>query len=305
MISAQRPVDGASPLSPAEIADALPSRPVLSSSGKGWKRITLQRWQSGTAQVSFPGFRDHVLTLQLGGPTLVDNKLEGGRRERYWCEKGQVNLLPAGHPVSQEMKGSSDVLLIHLAPELVAEVAEEVFDRDPALVSLRRFAAMEDARLRDFFLLFLIEAKLGGSGAALMVESLGRAFALQLLRQHSNLSRHANERAATVPVGRLRRIIEFMREHLDQPLSLAQLAALTELSQSQFARAFRNATGQPPHRYLIGLRIESAKELLKHTDLSVIEIGLRCGFEYPSHFATTFQKAVGTTPRNWRVVCRS
>ena len=91
-----------------------------------------------------------------------------------------------------------------------------------------------------------------------------------------------------------------MRSCLDQELPLSRLAAAGGLSLSQFVRAFRDATGTPPHRYLLGLRIDKARELLEQTDLPVIEVALNCGFGQPSHFATSFREATGFSPRAWR-----
>ena len=96
-----------------------------------------------------------------------------------------------------------------------------------------------------------------------------------------------------------------MRSRLDEDLSLDRLAETSGLSPSQFVRAFRGATGQPPHRYLVGLRVEHARALLEQTDLPVTVISLRCGFEQPSHFATSFRARTGFSPRAWRQQRRS
>ncbi len=77
------------------------------------------------------------------------------------------------------------------------------------------------------------------------------------------------------------------------------------MSPSQFVRAFRVTTGQPPHRYLVGLRVEQARALLEQTDLPVTVTDLRCGFEQPSHFATSFRARTGFSLRAWRQERRS
>ena len=133
-----------------------------------------------------------------------------------------------------------------------------------------------------------------------MADSLGRALSLNLLRRYSNLAPMVPEAPFSLAGRRLRRVLEYMHAHLDEALSLAQLAGAGGLSQSRFVRAFREAMGQPPHRYLVALRIDRARDLLEHTDLSVIEIALRCGFEQPTHFATMFRKITGFSPRAWR-----
>jgi AraC-like DNA-binding protein len=65
---------------------------------------------------------------------------------------------------------------------------------------------------------------------------------------------------------RLKAILESIREHLDTALTLRDLAAVAHLSPYHFARRFKDSTGLPPHRYLIGRRIERAKQLLRGAD---------------------------------------
>ena len=87
-----------------------------------------------------------------------------------------------------------------------------------------------------------------------------------------------------------------MNANLAENMSLSQLAALVGLGPVQFARAFRAATCVPPHQFLIGLRLDEARHLLERTRLPVTHIVSRCGFDQPSHFATTFRKRMGLTP---------
>ena len=91
-----------------------------------------------------------------------------------------------------------------------------------------------------------------------------------------------------------------MHANFAEDLSLDQLAHVSGVSASQFGRAFRAEVGQTPHHYLIKLRVDAACDLLEHTPLSVIEVALQCGFGQPSHFATTFRRTLGMTPREYR-----
>ena len=106
-------------------------------------------------------------------------------------------------------------------------------------------------------------------------------------------------------MSKLQRVIDYMSMHLDERLTMPKLAELSELSPTQFARTFKAVTGKTPHGYLLELRIGRARELLETTDLSVIEVGLRCGFEQASHFATMFRQIVGLSPRAWRIARRA
>ena len=103
----------------------------------------------------------------------------------------------------------------------------------------------------------------------------------------------------------LRRAQEIMRSHLDEAVPLAELARACKLSPGHFARAFRQTTGRPPHRWLMEQRIEKAKPLLVNSTLSLAQIARTCGFADQSHFTRVFAQLVQSSPGQWRRHWRS
>jgi AraC family transcriptional regulator len=99
---------------------------------------------------------------------------------------------------------------------------------------------------------------------------------------------------------RLRRSVEWIHAHLAEDLSLAGMAEVAAMSPSQFARAFRVATGSSPLRYVIGARQELARVLLRTTRLTVAEVAYRVGYADVSRFGQHFRRATGTTPGAFR-----
>jgi AraC family transcriptional regulator len=95
-------------------------------------------------------------------------------------------------------------------------------------------------------------------------------------------------------------VAQHVAEHLAEPVSLATMAELAQLSAFHFARAFKQSFGMPPHRYHTNLRIERAKSLLAQPDLSVTEIATTLGFGETSSFSATFRKLTGRTPSDYR-----
>jgi AraC family transcriptional regulator len=104
----------------------------------------------------------------------------------------------------------------------------------------------------------------------------------------------------TLPLARLRRVTEYIHEHLDQHLTLAQLGAVVFMSPYHFARLFQHSTGLPPHRFVVHARIDHAATLLAAPDLSISQISRVVGFRSPSHFATVFHRIKGVTPSEYR-----
>jgi AraC family transcriptional regulator len=93
---------------------------------------------------------------------------------------------------------------------------------------------------------------------------------------------------------------EAMDANLDQEINIARLAYECGLSTSQFARAFRQSTGCPPHRWFLEQRIKRAQDLLLTSDRTLTEIARVCGFSDQSHLTRAFGQTVGTSPGLWR-----
>ena len=292
-------------LTPENLADQLPSRPVLTSLAAEQQGLVLQRYRHPPSTIDVPGLRDALLVVHLAGPVLVEETRQHGGVERRWTGPGQVTLTPPGQPIRRILKGRPDVALLYIVPGLLRTIAQDAYGVDADGVTLVQCLGLPDETGDRLVRLLLAEAERPGTGTVLMMQSLTRALVLHLLRFHSNLAPLPADSPPSLPASRLQRVIEEMQSSLEEDLPLSHLAETSGLSQSQFVRAFRGATGQPPHRYLVGLRVERARALLEHTEMPVTVVGVRCGFEQPSHFATAFRARTGFSPRAWRQARRS
>jgi transcriptional regulator GlxA family with amidase domain len=97
----------------------------------------------------------------------------------------------------------------------------------------------------------------------------------------------------------------WVQEHLDDALSVDELARRSAMSPRTFARRFRNTTGTTPHRWLLRQRIDLAQRLLETTDLSVDLIANRCGFGTAANLRQHFQRIVRTSPNAYRRTFRA
>lgn len=117
-------------------------------------------------------------------------------------------------------------------------------------------------------------------------------------------TRLLEERSESQGAGVMHPAVVTAREHLDgapeRDWKLAHLARLTGLSPTHFTEIFARDVGEPPHRYLLGKRMERARELLGTTDLSISDLALELGFSSGQHFAAVFRRHTGTTPRAYR-----
>jgi AraC-like DNA-binding protein len=95
-----------------------------------------------------------------------------------------------------------------------------------------------------------------------------------------------------------------VRMHIDANLSSSltvhKLAALTRLSESYFARAFKASFDAPPHAYVLRRRIERAVHLIRTTRDPLSSIALECGLSDQSHLSRMFKLHIGESPAAWR-----
>jgi len=88
---------------------------------------------------------------------------------------------------------------------------------------------------------------------------------------------------------------------LAERVQVRELADEIHMSPFHFARMFKLATGHAPHAYITQLRMERAKELLATTQLPLLEVASRVGYQTQAHFTGVFHRFVGTTPRVYRM----
>ena len=91
-----------------------------------------------------------------------------------------------------------------------------------------------------------------------------------------------------------------LRKNLSHQWTVEEMAAMVGLGTTTFTEKVKNYSGFSPLNFLITIRISEATKLLKQSDLSVTDIALETGFYSSQHFATTFKKLTGYTPRDFR-----
>jgi AraC family transcriptional regulator len=99
---------------------------------------------------------------------------------------------------------------------------------------------------------------------------------------------------------RLRQIDELIEARLDGALTVRDLADQLGLSAGFFTRAFKAATGKPPHAYIIDRRISRARALLRSAPSDLSRIAYACGFSSHAHMTSAFRARLGVTPARLR-----
>jgi AraC family transcriptional regulator len=290
----------ADPLGPLDFLRLLPHETAASSDRLRWVGLQAARCREASAfELNLPALTHHRLFLFSRPPEELDLQYEGVKRHRPPAA-GSVSLLPADSPAWVRSSGCKDELHLFLEPGLVARVAAEAFDLDPARLTVPPLDGLDLPQLR--VLMLAVGAELtAGAGGPLAAESLANALAVHLIRHVSAPRPPARRRAGTLPRAKLRAVVEYVEEHLDGSPTLEQLAAVARLSPNYFVGQFKRATGRPPHQYVIARRVERARQLLQTgTELSLAEVAAHAGFSDQSQLSHHFKRQIGVTPGQFR-----
>lgn len=132
----------------------------------------------------------------------------------------------------------------------------------------------------------------------LMLDSLEMQIAVLLLREFkTNVMRSSHLQDADSYV---RLAQEYIRTYFSSNISLQDICNEIHVSQYHFIRTFVKKVGMTPHKYLLSIRMEKAKELLITRQYSVTEAAMLCGYESISNFSTTFKNVVGLSPVDYK-----
>ncbi len=94
--------------------------------------------------------------------------------------------------------------------------------------------------------------------------------------------------------------IGYIELNYSKKISLAQITNRVNLSPFYFSRQFKKETGYSPYEYIIKIRLENAKSMLKNSNLHIKEIAYNCGFSSESNFVYCFHRNVGISPKEFR-----
>jgi AraC-like DNA-binding protein len=218
--------------------------------------------------------------------------IDGKPAPRGDCRAGEIDFIRAGTAISVEARGELEYLQISIDPSWPVERTRNFNPHSPWVLG--------SVGASVWPLIYEVSAHLKNSETIepLLIEGVALLLAFKL----SELTQAQREHSiGPLSTSRLRQITSYIDANLDTRLALSDLSDCARLSASQFAVAFRKATGMPPHRFVVLRRIDRAKAMLRDKSLTISEIALSLGFSSHSHFAHTFKILTGITPAQFRI----
>lgn len=264
----------------------------------GWKNFVIERRTTLPCEKPEVRLQNHFLILWRTHLAEGEIAYRAGRFSPYKKYPNTISTcLPEFRPAARS-RSKHEVVVAALHADFVRGMEEEL-DKSPS-GAFHTLHGIDDPDLRSLLLLLAKESDAGGRCGPLYAESLVVALATRLLFAARLEKPARNERTFPLPPRPLRRVLERMQASLSADLDLATLAAESGYSRAHFLRTFRAATGQTPHRYLLDLRLEKARELVANKSMPLIDIAADCGFSSHAHLTTAFRSRFGVAPSEYR-----
>ena len=194
--------------------------------------------------------------------------------------------------IKGEWRGDGRFLGAYLTPALVERIFEHPFN------SINFARGETDSLIVDYLLKAIRADVLRGSpGGPAFIQSV-----IVSLLYHLQVSSgdHAGPAKGGLSRRQLNALQEMIDAQLDGQLSLEQLSREIGVSSGYLSRAFKISMGVSPHQYILQVRVERAKHLIRSSDQTLDEIAERVGFADGSHMTTVFLKLTGKSPSQFR-----
>lgn len=272
--------------------------PLLTSRAAGWNGIYLEFHHQPPAKKSEYRSLQHLIIIHtLPAPSterrLIDRCL--------WHEEvaqADVGILPANIPCQTQWDMPRQFIMLCLEPTQFSRAIRESIE--PERVELLPHSPKPDPLIYQIGLALKAELERDEAGSRLYAEAMANALIVHLLKHYAVHTPVVQNHSDGLSRSKLKQVIDYIHNHLDQDLSLNELAAMVQMSPTYFARLFKQSTGFPPHQYVVHHRIELAKRLLFQPELSIAEIAYQVGFANQGHLNRHFKKLTGTTPGSLR-----
>jgi AraC family transcriptional regulator len=254
-------------------------------------RVGLYAVSAGVVEA--PESSTHRLSLHVGQPVWASCGW-GDRLQRGLRREGDIDLTPAGLAGVWEDESPATFLLMQLSPALIEAAAGDL-GLDRRSIALEPAAELRDPPLEHLAWALKSELEAGQPNGRPYLEGLSLALAARLVSRCAT-SHPAPKPRPTLSLRQLRRVTDYVEAHLDDDLSLRRLAEVAGLGLSHFKALFRRSAGLPLHQYVIGRRVERARQLLARGDRPISLVVLEAGFAHQSHMARHLRRLLGVAP---------
>jgi len=219
-----------------------------------------------------------------------------GPVEEYRLRRGDIAFRPCNRKLWSDLSGGRFIQILQTRETYDNLMAELVPGGTVQLDPQDRF---NDSLISQIALTMANEIEDGFAGD-ILVDALNTALAVQVVRRFADPSAIMLAPSNGLSRDRLKRVLDYIETHLNDRLTLTDLAGVACLSPYHFSRSFKESVGTGPQRYVIRHRLERAKTLIRRTNQPLAEIAQQVGLCDQSHLTSIFRRETGVTPGRYR-----
>lgn len=278
---------------------------LRSSQGRGWTELSAELRAHPASEM--PGLVPQHMEVSIAVRGRHDGwvlRTGAGERQKTRPLPGAIWLSPVGIADTgiQVTRPLSGILHLYLPVARFQVLADEYDLPSASAHSIHYLAGLQDELIRALGLAVLAEIERETAAGRMLVETCSLMLAARIAHRYGDgwSVRMARPAGRKLDELRLRRVKDYIVAHLDEDMTVADLAAVANLSAYHFTRLFAAATGLPPHRYVSRQRLERAMSLLATGRMRLSEIALYCRFSSQASFNRAFRAALGMSPGQYR-----
>jgi len=261
---------------------------------RSWGRMTVGIFRRHPGEVVWRSDRHRIgcVLTDFNGKKQIDD----GPVEEYRPRPGDIAFRPCNRKLWSDLSGGRFLQILQsretydeLIPELVRGGTVDLEPQD----------GFSDPLISQIALTIANELE-DGCIDAILADTLNTALAVRIMRRFIDPSAIMLTPPNGLSRDRQKRVQDYIETHLDDRLTLTDLAGVACLSPYHFSRSFKQAVGVGPQRYVTQRRLKRAKTLMRRTNQPLAEIALRVGFADQSHLTSIFHREIGMTPGRFR-----
>lgn len=267
--------------------------------------MQLAMWQNNQDQVHVCS-NHHTLSLYIEGGYQSFHKTQHG-----WHNGGGPDhfcLLPKQSESCWELRDPLRFVHLYYTDQHLHDVAVQVWDKEPHQITLNEQVYAYDPHISLLYHHFLLAGTWQHTENHLQISSASTLLLNHLLKNYSSVQWQLPRVKGGLAPYQLKQILAWIDAHLDQALTISDLASQCQLSDYHFAHMFKHSMQMPPHQYVMQRRLQLAYQALKanlvNQDLgnqaNLTQIAARYGFSSSSHFSTRFKKHFGFLPSQFK-----
>jgi AraC family transcriptional regulator len=278
---------------------------LADSASLRWNGLFVRRYRFPRVVDRFlvPATPEPLISCSLAGSAEFREREIGGAWLTRQIGRGHIFVTRSRTPYEVCHTSAAgeqlEIVQVHIAVGEFLSALEVVYPGKNDAVEVIDFSGRDEALAHLCFACAeILSARTPGKCGR--VADLTRLFATFLAEKYVAAAVEKPDFHSGLPIWRLRKVEDYVRENLAEEISVERLAELVELSPFHFSRVFKQATGMTPLQFVTRERITYAQQLIRETSRSLIEIALEVGYTSPSSFTKAFRRVAGVTPMEFR-----